>query len=480
MKPYSKKLNYLVAVCLLLNSSCATGLLKVKYLENDDYSSLQDISYTPTDINNTTNKIQTLRERIQRYDDKLTDKDYDDIIKELTPIVEEYKKHSAAVNVINKDNGTIVIPPKTKLTLKLNTYCLSSQKASPSDDEPYILTNRVPDIPLYSEIMRYTNTKEAVDQHLKQNVIWNLQNKVKFEDLPSDQRELLLKVDKNAYLKVNNYFKEVAKEGLGKLIGKYLPSEVESVKEVVEIIKGKVYDYHEYAKRIENLNSKYKKPNNDKPVKAEGYEIYALVKANGYSNATVTFVNTTDNPIEINSYFEPLRKDVQSLGFDVPDFNKYYNNLQYEFTYLLGDILSLIGYGGLGDAKTLVENVKNIDRIYDIITACKNKTNAFNRTYKEFGYSKDDDTSNAFLHAYWNAIMTRDVGYDFAKEIADNHELNREPDNEASIEMDLWNNSIGRDICSRLKYQGIIDDDLYAKEILDNMDKLIQKPKKQK
>ncbi|MFH0947708.1 MAG: hypothetical protein V1833_01740 [Elusimicrobiota bacterium] len=477
-----KALNCLIVVCLVLNSSCATGLLKVKHLKNYDYSLLQNVSYTPTDINHTIAKIQTLREQIQRYNTELTDKDYDDIIKELTPIVEEYKKYSSIVNVTNKDNGTIIIPPKTRLTLKLNTYCLSSQKAAPGDDEPYILTstNKVPDIPLYSEMMRYTNTKEKVNQHLKQNVIWNLQNKVKFEDLPREQRELLLKVDKNAYLKVNNYFKEIAKKGLGKLIDKHLPPKVDKVKEAIEIIKGKVYDYQEYAKRIERLSSKYKKPDNDRPVKAEGYEIYTSVKTNGYSNATVTFINTTDNSVEINSYFEPLRKDIQPLGFDLPSTDEVIYGIRQSFGELLSASMILLknqllkqGYKQYdfelkdGDRLTIEQNPEKLINLY---RAFKCSGIAGEYTIKKFGCNKDGDISDAFRHAFWNAIMIRDIDDDFAIEFVNNHELNEnEPDKNR---MDFWNNKVGREIGKGLKEKGIFDNNIYAEEIIKNKERL--------
>lgn len=465
-----KILTYLMAGCLILNLSCATGMLKVKYLENYDYSLLQEVSYTPADIDNAINRIHTLKEKIQHYSNQPDEKDYDEIIKQLTPIIEEYKKYTSAVNVINKDKGTIVIPPKTRLTLKLDTYCLSHNKASPSDDEPYVLVNETPEIPLYKEIMHYTNTKERVKQSLKQDLLWNLKNEVKFEDLPSEQQSLLLKVDSAAYIKVNNYLKELTEKEIGKQLDKYLP-EIGKTKDAIEIVKGKVYTYQDYAQIVENLKSKYKKPSNDKPIKSEGYEIYVIVKAAGYSRATVTFINITDKEQGINSYFKPLRKDIQSLGFDVPDLDGQYNEYKKEFLSFCAYLLEYIGYIGPGDVKTIDGNP---DKLSDIVIAFKDKRESSYRTKKEFGYTGTDDISDAFRHAYWNAIMTRDVGYDFAKEISENHELN--PDNKNSIKMDLHNNQIGRNLGQKLKEQGILDNDSYAKEILDNINQLMQKP----
>ncbi|MDI6756747.1 MAG: hypothetical protein QME32_01850 [Endomicrobiia bacterium] len=118
----------------------------------------------------------------------------------------------------------------------------------------------------------------------------------------------------------------------------------------------------------------------------------------------------------------------------------------------------------------------NPDKIFLIIKAYSDRYNAYARTQKEFGYNGIDDITDAFRHAYWNAIMTRDVGYDFAKEIADNHELNRDNLTEKSKEMDLWNNHIGREIGRELSKNGITNDDSYAKETLNTMDKLMHKP----
>ena len=164
----SKILTSFIAFLLLLNS-CAAGLLQVQYLKNSDTLPLREISLAPADFNRMINDIHALREKIERLDSQLSEKDYDEIITELTPIIEEYKKYTS-VNILGKNKAKILVPPRTKLTLTLNTYCLSSGKAAPSADEAYVLVNETPDIPLYDEIMRFANTKERVSQSLKQNL----------------------------------------------------------------------------------------------------------------------------------------------------------------------------------------------------------------------------------------------------------------------------------------------------------------------
>ncbi|WP_168123794.1 hypothetical protein [Paenibacillus sp. HB172176] len=60
------------------------------------------------------------------------------------------------------------------------------------------------------------------------------------------------------------------------------------------------------------------------------------------------------------------------------------------------------------------------------------------------GYSRPEDgKQDAFRHAYWNILMTRDIGSGQAKEVADIHE-EYNPGSALANEMDLYNNSIGR------------------------------------
>ncbi|NUP26411.1 MAG: hypothetical protein HOQ36_10845 [Nocardia sp.] len=61
------------------------------------------------------------------------------------------------------------------------------------------------------------------------------------------------------------------------------------------------------------------------------------------------------------------------------------------------------------------------------------------------GDLEQDDHTDAFRHAYWNALMTQEFGADWTTEYASKHE--GRPDNAAVREaMDLHNNEIGRTI----------------------------------
>ena len=68
----------------------------------------------------------------------------------------------------------------------------------------------------------------------------------------------------------------------------------------------------------------------------------------------------------------------------------------------------------------------------------------------------DGTRANAFKHAYWNALMTRHLGSDIAKDIADAHEIPFANDSTLYVgipnyehsEMDYHNNRMGRIIGS--------------------------------
>lgn len=70
------------------------------------------------------------------------------------------------------------------------------------------------------------------------------------------------------------------------------------------------------------------------------------------------------------------------------------------------------------------------------------KDTAFNETIRRFGRNGRNDRTDAFRHCFWSSVLSRDIGYFWAKAFTDAHETN--PDNPADEkEMDLHNNSVG-------------------------------------
>jgi hypothetical protein len=69
---------------------------------------------------------------------------------------------------------------------------------------------------------------------------------------------------------------------------------------------------------------------------------------------------------------------------------------------------------------------------------------ATHETEGRFGRIRNNDESNAFRHAYWNALMVKRVGYSWAYKWATAHETGAKGQPALEKEMDLFNNREGR------------------------------------
>lgn len=87
------------------------------------------------------------------------------------------------------------------------------------------------------------------------------------------------------------------------------------------------------------------------------------------------------------------------------------------------------------------------------VKECKTRANAATVSY--FGYSGSGENSDAFRHAYWNALMSIELNKTLAKQFADAHEqlsstymntvLACGYNGQRHTNMDLHNNQLGRD-----------------------------------
>jgi hypothetical protein len=76
----------------------------------------------------------------------------------------------------------------------------------------------------------------------------------------------------------------------------------------------------------------------------------------------------------------------------------------------------------------------------------KNADKATKMTISIFGHNGRNDASDAFRHAYWQALNAKKIGSYMAKLFADAHESENTPDVENETQMDLHNNSVGNKI----------------------------------
>ena len=476
MKKLLKLSSTLLCFCLLLNS-CSSKLTLPNRLSPENAPQLQEYDYTGFSHKNLLENIKTFNADLSLPEKELTGAKLQKMENDLSAILKEYKKFKAIK--FNRGEAAFSIPPNSKTTFNFKSYCLNAGRGSPSAGEQFVLRKNSPDIPLFKEIMVYSNSAKDAKPVNKQHLLWNLRNNVKFENLPENQQAFLFAMDPLSYLKINNFFKAELKSQLTKYANKQIPL-YGQVTDTVRLVKGQTYTYEQYARNIENFAAKVNLVDDSSPVKSDGYDgVFTQTRSSGYSGTTIIFINTNSLPVVIfcASFLDPMRKGIQPIGFDLPgifgDHEKYESEIDNEFMNLLGKIAQYLGYIGEGEVKTLSDNP---DKIGDLFKAYKTKKLAFDRTIKEFGYNGEDDIADAFRHAFWSATMVKAVGAAFAEEIATNHEIGVK--DIAAKNMDLHNNKIGREIALDLISRGITDDDSFAAEILKNKDRLIQAPKR--
>jgi hypothetical protein len=90
--------------------------------------------------------------------------------------------------------------------------------------------------------------------------------------------------------------------------------------------------------------------------------------------------------------------------------------------------------------------------------------NAVAMTEKMFGFNRTNDCSDAFRHAYFNALNVKSVGLTLADQFAYAHECNN-PQNRNDVQMDFHNNNVGMSIV----YHNYIPNEEIAKIICNKL-----------
>ncbi len=469
MKKLNRFFSLLLSICLFLNA-CSTKLISPDRLMPEKTPKLQEYDYIQFSHKNLLERIRSFNKALTETDKKLNIENLQKLGGDLSLLLEEYKKFKSID--FNRNEGYFSIPPNSKTTYKFESYCLNPHGGSPSSNEQFILRKTSPDIPLYKEIMLYSNSKNKFNGTKKQLLLWNLKNDVKFENLPLEQQEFLLKIDPTSYLKVNNMIKSELKSQLTKYAKSNIPF-YNKAEEAMNMVKGKSYTYQEYAKNVEDIVSKIKLLPDKNPIKADGYDIYTLTQSSGFSGTTITFINLTTflHVISCSAFLDPLRDGIQPIGFDLSsifdEHDKYKDDIEKEIDKLLALLLSKIGNSG--DSKSMLDNIKDKRALLSFLGEGFMSTQYTKASFLRNG---SDDESDAFRHAIWNALMVRDIGESLAEEFATNHEIFDKDQTQRQKEMDMHNNKVGRETGKELLEKGIKDDLSYIKEILKNKDLL--------
>lgn len=474
MKNFCKPFSLFLCICLFL-SSCSSKMVLPNRLSPEKTPVLQEYDYTKFSPKQLLEEIKALNKILSQKN--IAEKEYENILNRLELLGQQIKVFESIK--FNRKEISFTIPANSKTTFSFKSYCLNPGGASPAQKEQFVFRKNPPDIPLYKEIMTYTNSGQEIKAVNKQLLLWNLKNNVKFENLPQNQQEFLFKMDPMSYLKINNLITSKLKSNLTKFAKEQVPL-YNQVKDAVSLVKGKAHTYEEYARNIENMAVKAKLVDNAAPIRSDGYDgVFTQTLSSGFSGTTITFVNTNPFPIAItcSAFLDPFRKGVQPIGFDFPklfeEYEKYEDEIMSELDKLLVSlykwVMKKLNKENLGDYKSLEDNVKN-NKI-GIFFFLFNGAEAWIDTHMQFGYNGIDDESDAFRHALWNAYMVSSMGTVKAEEFASNHEISASQD--SGREMDLHNNKIGREIGEELSKKGfwVIRQD-YINAVLANKDRL--------
>lgn len=208
----------------------------------------------------------------------------------------------------------VVVPPRTKIILPIESYCLESNKSAPSEKEIFHWQKGRPSVPYYKEVLEFRR-ESIITQNDAQELIWNLRNKTQWEEYPDKLKAILQTIDPNAALKLPSRLKSQATDSL---IGMATSlSGIDAARDLYRLAEGRFHKFQDYAEQINSLSSQYELPQYDDLTQIPGTELYSQSLSNGYSSQTLTLYNPTDGSQEIDLedyYLDSERKDVQDVG----------------------------------------------------------------------------------------------------------------------------------------------------------------------
>ncbi|MDB0025580.1 hypothetical protein N9E92_00100 [Polaribacter sp.] len=171
------------------------------------------------------------------------------------------------------------------------------------------------------------------------------------------------------------------------------------------------------------------------------------------NNASVTFniynfLNSNDNSTEAISFAIEIINELMSYtSTNYPGSNQ---GLPFEWwkDESIMDNNSFFNQNPYDVWRELTQKEKEIFKLYPAaaIILNRNRTIAEQRTILNYGNNGLNDNSDAFRHAYFNALNSRDMGKWLAKKLSDAHESETPTIWSLEVQMDLFNNNIGHQV----------------------------------
>lgn len=264
----------------------------------------------------------------------------------------------AYIQLKSQQSNKVTIPAHSQIAIPLETYCLNSGKAAPSEQEIYHWQKSDPGIKYYKELLDLRRKNKIKQQEL-QELLWNLQNETRWDDYPNRLKAILQSIDSQASLKLpSNLQNQATSLVTDSLLG--LPGASEAL-DTYNLLKGHYYDFETFNNSVENLTSKHELSDYQNLTKIPSTNLYSQSQSNGFGNQTVTFYNPTDQPqeIDLNEYYlAPERPDVQRIGINRPIDDP---SLLTDLEKVLYEDMARLGIG-------FVPIVNDIADLYELLT----------------------------------------------------------------------------------------------------------------
>lgn len=373
-----------------------------------------------------------------------------------------------------RDNHQILIPGKTNLKMRVTSFCIDPNRSSPESNEVFEWILGEPPSPLSSKVLKYYSSHPEVGQASVQELIWNLSNKTYYENYPNHLKNLLNKIDSETVKQLPSATRHEAIE-----IGTSIAEDIggTDLRGLIHFIQGQYYEYEQFRKNVEGLQSSYGLP--DKPFfsKIPKSDILATSLSDGYRNQILNFYNFSDTLKTVDPseyYLNPLRKDVQriALASIIGDPSYFINRLEQFFKRTLAELGVL--YPNLTDEEKLLIR----KHPYESLRVAWHQARSEFAMGRFFEGGSIDGEADAFRHFVWAGFLTHDLGKNLAEQYLNAHESGQ-PLNFPDRRIDEHNNRKGIEAALNLDQQDRFSaKNLYqeAFKSLKNKDLIVLKP----
>jgi hypothetical protein len=357
-------------------------------------------------------------------------------------LVEILKAYYGISRMLKQDE--ITLSAQSKTTIKIGSFCVDSEMATPEENEVFLWIKEQPKITLLKELLTLFRNQPLLNRSSVQEIIWNLENKTPFEDYPKNLQKVLLEVSPKSAVILPSRAKR-------KILEEILPSEIIENKRIVE---GQYRTFEDFESSLLK-KSTLKLSNITSYSKIPDTNIQASSTSNGYTDQTISFYNQ-DNKVaklDIRKYtLKPYRTDVQPIVLaSIFPYSKKVDALLKE------KALSLLSYIGAqypmnSQEKKLVEEnpIEAAIALYDALIAEEN-------AHKLVPELKGNDGSDALRHFIWSGLLVRDLGEETARKFLNAHESTPgQPIDEKN--MDQFNNERGIEAAIKLLKESHFED----------------------